>query len=66
MVKIKLSYAPMRRSIFSASDALKYRNLTANRLQQLGVEVDITNINEEGLLYDDSIVMCGVSNFGRW
>ncbi|HHV31839.1 MAG TPA: fucose isomerase [Clostridiales bacterium] len=54
MVKIKLGYAPTRRSIFSAPDALKYRNLTADRLQELGVDfVDITDINEEGLLYND-------------
>ena len=51
---IKLGYAPTRRSIFSAPDALKYRDLTAERLRELGVEfVDITDINEEGLLYCD-------------
>ena len=51
---IKLGFAPTRRSIFSAPDALKYRDLTAKRLEELGIEfVDITDINEEGLLYDD-------------
>lgn len=55
MEKIKLGYAPTRRSIFSAPDALKYRNLTANRLHELGVDfVDITDINDEGLLFDDA------------
>lgn len=54
MGKIKLGYAPTRRSIFSAPDALKYRGLTADRLREMGVDfVDITDINEEGLLYDD-------------
>lgn len=54
MTRIKLGFAPTRRSIFSAPDALKYRNLTADRLRELGVEfVDITDINEEGLLYND-------------
>ena len=54
MEKIKLGFAPTRRSIFSAPDALKYRNLTADRLRELGVDfVDITDINEEGLLFDD-------------
>lgn len=54
MEKIKLGFAPTRRSIFSAPDALKYRNLTADRLWELGVDfVDITDINEEGLLFDD-------------
>ncbi|HBG11451.1 MAG TPA: fucose isomerase, partial [Clostridium sp.] len=54
MATIKLGFAPTRRSIFSAPDAIKYRNLTAGRLEELGVFfVDITDINEEGLLYDD-------------
>ena len=53
MAKVKLGYAPTRRSIFSAPDALKYRNLTRDRLVELGIDfVDITDINEEGLLYD--------------
>lgn len=54
MKTIRIGFAPTRRSIFSAPDALKYRNLTAERLKELGVDfVDITDINEEGLLYDD-------------
>ena len=57
MKKIKLGFAPTRRSIFSAPDAVKYRGLTAQRLKELGVDfVDITDINEEGLLYDDKDV----------
>ena len=55
MAKIKIGYAPTRRSIFSAPDAIKYRGLTAQRLTELGVDfVDITDINEEGLLYNDA------------
>ena len=54
MKKIRLGYAPTRRSIFSAPDALKYRNLTADRLRELDIDfVDIDDINEEGLLYND-------------
>lgn len=54
MIKVKLGYAPTRRSIFSAPDALKYRNLTAEKLKETGIDfVDIDDINEEGLLYDD-------------
>ena len=57
MKKIKLGYVPTRRSIFSAPDAVKYRGLTADRLTELGIDfVDITDIKEEGLLYDDSDV----------
>ncbi len=55
MKKIKIGFAPTRRSIFSAPDAIKYANLTRERLNELGVEyVDITDINEEGLLYDEN------------
>lgn len=55
MKRIVLGYAPTRRSIFSAPDALKYRNLIARKLEELGIDfVDITDINEEGLLYNDS------------
>lgn len=54
MDKIKIGFAPTRRSIFSAPDAVKYRKLTAKRLTELGIDfVDITDINGEGLLYDD-------------
>ena len=54
MTRIKIGYAPTRRSIFSAPDAVKYRGLTAQRLKELNIDfVDITDINEEGLLYDD-------------
>ena len=45
MKKIKLGFAPTRRSIFSAPDAVQYRGLTAERLKELGVDfVDITDI----------------------
>jgi L-fucose isomerase-like protein len=55
MACIKLGYAPTRRSIFSAPDAIKYRGLTADRLREMGVDfVDIDDINEEGLLFDES------------
>ena len=52
--QIKIGMAPTRRSIFSAPDAIKYANLTRAKLDELGINyVDITDINEEGLLYDD-------------
>ncbi|WP_320128885.1 L-fucose/L-arabinose isomerase family protein [uncultured Sphaerochaeta sp.] len=54
MNTIKLGFAPTRRSIFSAPDAIKYRDLTANKLKELNIDfVDITDINSEGLLYND-------------
>lgn len=54
MGTIKLGFAPTRRSIFSAPDAVKYRDLTADRLTELSVDfVDIDDINDEGLLYNE-------------
>ncbi len=54
MKKVKLGFAPTRRSIFSAPDAVKYANLTRTKLEELGIEfTDIRDINEEGLLYND-------------
>lgn len=54
MGNIKIGFAPTRRSIFSAPDAIKYRKLTKEKLNELQVDyVDIDDINEEGLLYDD-------------
>ncbi len=42
MNKIKLGFAPTRRSIFSAPDAIKYADLTRERLGELDVSfVDI-------------------------
>lgn len=52
---IKLGFAPTRRAIFSAPAAVEYRGLTAERLRKLKIDfVDITDINDEGLLYDDA------------
>ena len=57
MANVKLGFVPTRRSIFSAPDAIKYRGLTADRFRELGIDfVDITDINEECLLYDDQDV----------
>ena len=51
---IKIGYAPTRRAIFSAPAAIEYRKLIAGRLRELEIEfVDIDDINEEGLLFDD-------------
>lgn len=48
MKQIKLGFAPTRRSIFSAPDAIKYRGLTADRLRELGIDfVDIDDINDK-------------------
>lgn len=61
---ITLGFVPTRRSIFSAPDAIKYRGLTADRMRELGIDfVDIDDINEEGLLFDDSHIQPIVDKF---
>ena len=63
---IKLGYAPTRRAIFSAPAAVEYRGLTAKRLTELGIDfVDIDDINEEGLLYDDEGMLKILDKFRR-
>ena len=62
--KVKLGFVPTRRSIFSAPDAIKYRGLTVERLREIGVEVvDIDDVNDEGLLFDDSHVQPIIDKF---
>lgn len=55
MAEIKLAFAPTRRSIFSAPAAVEFANLTRQKLKKMGISfVDIDDINEEGLLYDEA------------
>lgn len=62
--RIKLGVAPTRRSIFSREDALKFKALTADKLRDFGVDfTDIEDINEEGLLHDESDVEKIISKF---
>lgn len=49
--RVKLGVAPTRRSIFSKEDAHRYRDLTKDKLNELGIDyVDIGAVSEEGLL----------------
>jgi L-fucose isomerase-like protein len=64
MDKVTLGFAPTRRSIFSAPDALKYRGIIRKRLEELGVQfVDIDDINSEGLLYADTDLPAIIAKF---
>lgn len=52
--QIKIGFAPTRRNIFSATAAIEFADKTRQRLNDLGVNyVDIKDINDDGLLYDD-------------
>ena len=55
MSVLKIGFAPTRRSIFSAPDAVKYADLTRTKLKEMQVEfVDIDDISEDGLLHDEA------------
>lgn len=54
MKKIKIGFAPTRRSIFSAPAAVEYANLTREKLRSMNIEfVDIDDIADDGLLHDE-------------
>ncbi|MBB6637780.1 L-fucose/L-arabinose isomerase family protein [Cohnella thailandensis] len=58
MAKLKLGYAPTRRFTFSAEDAFKYKVLIREKIESFGMDIDIVDLedlNDEGLLYDDHI-----------
>ena len=65
-MSVKIGFAPTRRSIFSAPDAVKYSNLIREKLEKLGVEfVDIKEFNEDGLLYADEDVIRAAEKFKK-
>jgi len=52
--KIKIGFVPTRRNIFSADAAIEFANYTRDKLDELGINyVDIQDVNDDGLLYDD-------------
>lgn len=52
--QIKLGFAPTRRNIFSADAAIEFADMTRKKLDSIGVNyVDIKEVNDDGLLYDD-------------
>ncbi|MGN9067565.1 L-fucose/L-arabinose isomerase family protein [Ligilactobacillus agilis] len=53
--QVKLGFAPTRRNIFSADAAIEFANYTREKLDNMGINyVDIRDINDDGLLYDDA------------
>lgn len=54
MDKVKIGFAPTRRNLFSAEAAIEYADYTRDKLNELDIDyVDIQEINEDGLLYED-------------
>lgn len=65
-MSVKIGFAPTRRSIFSAPDAVKYSNLIRDKLDKLGVDyVDIKEFNQDGLLYADEDVERSFEKFSN-
>jgi L-fucose isomerase-like protein len=55
MDKLKIGFAPTRRFTFSAEDAMKYKKLIRSFMDGYDIEIiDIDDINDEGLLYDNT------------
>ncbi len=55
MDKLKIGFAPTRRFVFSKEDAHKYKNLIREFMSNYDIEIiDINDMNDEGLLYDDT------------
>lgn len=56
MEKIKLGYIPTRRNVFSTEEAIRHRNEIKTVLERYPMAelVDIDDINQEGLLFDES------------
>jgi L-fucose isomerase-like protein len=53
--QIKIGFAPTRRNIFSADAAIEFADLTRDKLDAMNVDyVDIKDVNDDGLLYDDA------------
>ncbi|ETY72874.1 fucose isomerase [Lactiplantibacillus fabifermentans T30PCM01] len=53
--QIKIGFAPTRRNIFSADAAIEFAGKTREQLDSIGVNyVDIQEVNDDGLLYDDA------------
>lgn len=62
MDQVKIGFAPTRRNLFSATAAIEFANLTRKKLDELHIDyVDIKDINDDGLLYDDE----GVNNIAE-
>lgn len=62
MDQVKIGFAPTRRNLFSATAAIEFANLTRKKLDEMRIDyVDILDMNDDGLLYDDE----GVNNIAE-
>ena len=66
MSSLKLGFCPTRRDVFSRTEALKYRELILRSVQKHQVDiVDLSGINEEGLLCSQTDLEAVIDRFVR-
>lgn len=66
LTKIKIGFAPTRRNLFSADAAIEYANLTREKMNEIGIQyVDVLDLNEEGLIFDDDGVNKAAEKFKK-
>ena len=59
--KMVIGYVPTRRNVFSKEEAQRYKNIIKEHLKNFeAVWIDIDDINEEGLLFDEHSAHCVV------
>ncbi len=64
--KIIIGYAPTRRNVFNADDAIKYKKLILEKIKGYGhTIIDMDDINEDGLLVTESDVENVVKKFKK-
>ena len=52
---IKIAFVPTRRNVFDINEAIRHKNLILEHIKSFNAEIiDINDINEEGILYDES------------
>ena len=57
LFEVKLGFAPVRRNLFSAAEAVRYKEIVHTALKKMNINmVDINWLNEEGLLYNNADV----------
>ena len=62
--KIIIGYAPTRRNVFDAREAIKYKNRILDKVKSYGFcIIDMEDINEDGLLVTDSDVTSVIKKF---
>lgn len=64
--KITMGYAPTRRNVFSVQEAIKYKKIILDKIKSYGFNiVDIEDINEDGLLVNETDAKKAIEKFKK-